>query len=77
MIEVLTKCLIEYHDTAYLYIKDSKAIKLTHLKTLDFFNSKYKIEHILNVDVYVGICCKFWRRKQQPTSVCLPGKSHR
>ena len=26
MIKVLTKCLIEYHDTAYLYIKDSKEI---------------------------------------------------
>ena len=36
-IKVLTKCLTEHHDTAYLYIKDSKEIKLTHLKTLDFF----------------------------------------
>ena len=40
MIKVLTKCLIKYHDTAYLYIKDSKEIKLTHLKTLDFFKLK-------------------------------------
>lgn len=46
-----------YHDSAYP--KDSKQNLMNKSENPWLLNSKYKTEHILNVDVYVGMCCKF------------------
>lgn len=46
-----------YHDAAYT--KNSKENLINKSENPWLFISKYKTEHIFNVDVCVGIRCKF------------------